>query len=87
MRNARGRAGTDYGLNWFSKALRRGLDFPASPYLLRHRFAARQLAREGPATVAELMGHREPTMVMKVYQHVGDDEGHLPEALSQGTGA
>ena len=87
MQNTRGGVWTNYGLNCFFKALRKKLDFPASPYLLRHGFATRLLiAREGPATVAALMGHRDPTMVMKVYQHVGDDEDHLREALSRGTG-
>jgi integrase len=53
-------------------------------YHFRHSFATRKL-REGldPLTVAELLGHSDPSMLAKVYQHLAHDPGHMLLRLRQ----
>ncbi len=86
--NVRGKPWTSFAFNNLFQRLCAKVGFHASAYLFRHGFATRLLkANEGPATVAALMGHRDATMVMKVYQHVGDDADHLRDALNRASGA
>src|SRR5262249_7696091 len=50
-------------------------------YDLRHGFATRKLVQGVDAlTVAELMGHRDGTMLAKVYQHLDRNHDHLKKA-------
>lgn len=53
-------------------------------YHFRHSFATRKL-REGldPLTVAELLGHSDPSMLAKVYQHVAHDPQYMLTRLRQ----
>jgi integrase/recombinase XerC len=51
----------------------------------RHGFGTRMLAAGNDAlTVAALMGHRDPSMLARVYSHVHADASHLRDALSRG---
>lgn len=51
-------------------------------YSLRHLFATDLLEQgESPATVAELLGHRSTTMVMSVYNQLGQRTEHLRRAV------
>lgn len=53
-------------------------------YALRHGFATESLKRGvDTTTVGVLMGHANPNMVAKVYQHLGQDEEYLLGVLNQ----
>lgn len=51
-------------------------------YHFRHSFATRKM-QEGldPLTVAELLGHSDPSMLATVYQHLAHDPGHMLSKL------
>ena len=53
-------------------------------YLLRHGFATRKL-EEGldHLTVAALLGHKDASMLAKIYSHIGDRPDHLREQLNK----
>ena len=56
-------------------------------YLFRHTFCTDALQNGvDPVTVAELMGHSDPTMVSRVYQHVGQRVHHMKAAAMKAIG-
>lgn len=62
-----------------------GLD-GVTAYAFRHTFATEALTRGvDHASVAALMGHRDPTMVLRVYSHVDQQPEHLRAALLRAT--
>jgi integrase len=53
-------------------------------YDFRHGFAQDMLEHNNdPVTVAALMGHRDATMVARVYSHMSQADGHLQRALQR----
>jgi integrase len=59
----------------------------AVAYAIRHGFAAEALNNGVPiALVAELLGHRDCTMVATVYGHLADQVSHMREAAMRATG-
>jgi site-specific recombinase XerD len=52
--------------------------------MVRHTFATRKIL-EGVdlVTIATLMGHRDLTMLQKIYQHVKRRSDHLRNALNR----
>ena len=57
-------------------------------YPIRHSWATRALQRSlDPLTVAILMGHSEPSMLAKVYQHVAHDPEYTRAAAERATGS
>lgn len=51
-------------------------------YHFRHSFATRKLkSGVDPLTVAELLGHADPSMLAKVYQHLSHDPSFMLEQL------
>lgn len=51
-------------------------------YHFRHSFATRQLQLGvDPLTVAELLGHSDPSMLARVYQHLSHDPQHMLQQL------
>ena len=55
-------------------------------YLYRHTYATDALENGvDPITVAELMGHKDATMVSRVYQHVGMKREHMLAAARRAT--
>ncbi len=53
-------------------------------YALRHAFAAHALSEgHNTATVAELMGHADTTMVSRVYGHLREQREHLSKSINQ----
>jgi integrase len=57
-------------------------------YPIRHSWATRSLQRSlDPLTVAILMGHSEPSMLAKVYQHVAHDPEYMRAAVERATGS
>lgn len=62
-----------------------GLD-GVTAYAIRHTFATEALTRGvDAASVAVLMGHRDATMVLRVYQHVDQQPEHIRAALLKAT--
>jgi site-specific recombinase XerD len=62
---------------------RLGLGPEASAYSFRHLFATTALESGVQiATVAELMGHRDTTMVSRIYSHLAGRATHLKHALA-----
>ena len=58
-----------------------------SLYALRHSWATHALERGvDPLTVAILMGHRDPSMLAKVYQHLSLNPEHLRSQLEKAVG-
>jgi integrase len=52
-------------------------------YDMRHGFATRKLVQgHDHLTIAELMGHRDGTMLAKVYAHLDRNDAHLKKALA-----
>lgn len=56
-------------------------------YHFRHSWATRALQRGlDPLTVAILMGHSDPSMLAKVYQHIAHDPAYMRAAARKATG-
>ncbi|MCA9235863.1 MAG: tyrosine-type recombinase/integrase [Planctomycetales bacterium] len=78
-----------WNTNSFQLALNRlrkklGVKEPVYAYGLRHRFAHRGLTSGlNTATVSALMGHRDTTMVSRVYGHLNENHEYLQDALQQ----
>jgi len=84
FRNSRGKPWTRNGLVQAFRRLSRRVGFRVFPYITRHTFATDALvAGVDPITVGVLMGHRDPTMVALVYQHLAQKEDHLQAALAK----
>lgn len=56
------------------------LDKAVTSYSYRHAYATQALLTQSPATVAALLGHTSPRMVMERYGHVIEQSEHLAEA-------
>jgi integrase len=92
FRNSRGQPWTQSAIRCCFRRLRKRLDGLVPPdlcaYVFRHTFATDALERGvDPITLAELMGHRDPTMVSRVYQHLNQKVDHLKDAACRATGA
>ena len=58
-----------------------------SLYVLRHSWATHALERGVDAlTVAVLMGHRDPSTLAKVYQHLGQNPEYLLQQARKAAG-
>jgi len=102
FRNSNGEPWTRYDIkSWFkrldgSRAAGRGTKRPSKKLKLdcrikaasiRHTWATEALERGvDPITVATIMGHKDLTMLMKVYQHLKKKDAHLRNALHQAIG-
>ena len=57
------------------------------PYILRHTWATEALMRGvNPLTVAIFLGHKDASMIMKVYSHLVQKDDFLAEQLKRATG-
>jgi integrase len=55
-------------------------------YTFRHSFCHRALKNGvDPITLANLMGHVDPTMIARVYSHLSQDQKYLKESLKRAT--
>ena len=84
-RNARGEPWTRSAIRCRFRRLRRRLadKFPGGlcAYLFRHAYATDALERGvDPITVAELLGHKDTSMVGKIYQHLNQRTEHMRQA-------
>lgn len=84
--NSRGRAWTRNAMACRFRRIREKLGFgvEATAYSLRHLYVTDALEREVPiATVAELVGHADTTMISRVYSKLGKRSDHLREAAAK----
>jgi site-specific recombinase XerD len=87
LRNDDGRPWTMSAVNCRLVRMKKHMGFKLMPYALRHTFATECLVNGVDAvTVAELMGHRDLTMVAKVYGHLAKQHTYLREQLNRGVG-
>jgi integrase len=96
LRNTHGTPWTAYAMKeWFKRLDGRRYKVPSpkrvtfriSAYAIRHTWATEALERSvDPITVATIMGHKDLTMLMKVYQHIEKKKAHLRTALHQALG-
>ena len=87
FRNTQGRPWTNYALNCMCQRLDKKLGFRVFPYAIRHTFATDAIIRGvGLQEIAELMGHKDLTMLTRIYQHIKKDHRHLKRALETATG-
>lgn len=87
FRNQNGRAWTPDAVNCRFANLKPKVDFEIFPYILRHSFCTDALLRGvDPLTVAILLGHKDASMVMKVYNHLIQNDEFLQKKLRQATG-
>ncbi|MCA9052939.1 MAG: site-specific integrase [Planctomycetaceae bacterium] len=84
FRNRQGRPWVSDAINCRFARLKEKLGQRYCLYHFRHSFATRKL-REGldPLMVAELLGHSDPSMLAKVYQHLAHDPAHMLSRLRQ----
>jgi integrase len=96
FRNSRGTAWKRHTIKeWFQRLDQRRYDRPSqkrvnfrlTAYAIRHTFATEALERGvDPVTLATIMGHKDVTMLMKVYQHLNRKTDHLRGALHRAIG-
>jgi integrase len=82
--NSVGKKWTPNLLSARMRTLKKRTGVTASAYTLRHSFATRAiLAGRDIKTLAELMGRKDPTMVLLVYSHLENARDHLHDALKK----
>jgi integrase/recombinase XerC len=82
FRNIRGEAWSKYAVCNRVYRLSRSVGIKKAMYDARHGFADRKLLQGHDfLTVAQLMGHRDGSMVAKVYSHLDRHAAHLKKAL------
>lgn len=85
--NRRKRAWTAYSVNCRYSKMKKKLNFEWFPYILRHTWITDALLRGvDPLTVAIFVGHKDASMVMKVYNHLVQNDDFLRQKLRQATG-
>lgn len=56
-------------------------------YAVRHTFCTDALLRGcDPVTLANILGHKDASMILKIYQHLHLNSGHIRKALGLATG-
>lgn len=87
FRNSKGGPWSANALRCRFRRLNEKLKIPGlCPYATRHSFATRALKNEvDSTTVSLLMGHRDPTMVARNYQHLTQHHDHLQHAACKAT--
>lgn len=88
FRNKWGRPWTGGRLNERCTKIAKKLRIPFYPYALRHTYITEALERGvDPVTLAILAGHKDTTMICRVYQHLTRKPEHLRAAAMKATGA
>jgi site-specific recombinase XerD len=86
FRNEEGNPWTKNAINCRLQRMKKRCGFKLMPYALRHTFATEALKNGVDAvTVAQLMGHRDLTMVARVYGHLAGADDYLQESLQKAT--
>lgn len=84
FRNTRGKPWTADAVNCRFTTVQKKLGKRYSLYALRHSWATKALQNGvDPITVAVLMGHNDPSMLAKHYQHLSQDPNYLRDAVTR----
>ena len=84
FRNTRGNPWTADSVSCRFTTLQKKLGTRYSLYAIRHSWATKALQNGvDPITVAVLLGHHDPSMLAKHYQHLSQDPNYLREAVSR----
>ncbi len=84
FRNTRGELWTKYALCSRMYRLSPVAGVKKTAYDMRHGFATRKLVQcHDHLTIAELMGHRDDTLLARVYAHLDRNDAHLKKALEE----
>jgi integrase len=87
FRDTRGNPWTKNALICRFRRLSKKLGTPISAYCFRHTFCTEALERGvDSTTLATIMGHRDATMVARVYSHLTHNRPLLLRAAEQATG-
>lgn len=87
FRNTDGLPWTPYATNCRFRRARKKIGVKVSLYSLRHSFATHALMKGVDCiTVATLMGHSDPSMLSKVYQHVSQSPEYMQQQLQRAIG-
>lgn len=82
LRNSQGKPWNKTSINSRFRRLAKKTGMKFCLYNFRHSFATRKLqAGLDPLTVAELLGHSDPSMLTRVYQHLSHDPEHMLNKL------
>ncbi len=82
--NSKERPWTAFAVNNRFTKVKKNLEFEVFPYILRHSFCTDALLRGvDPLTVAILLGHKDASMVMKVYSHLTQNDEFLQKSLAR----
>lgn len=86
LRNEDGEPWTRFAVNCRFCRLRQKIGIKFCLYNFRHSFCHRGLINGvDPVTLANLMGHRDASMVAKVYSHLALDQQFLKESMRRAT--
>jgi integrase/recombinase XerC len=88
LRNSKGRPWTKDAIDGRFQCLKKKVSFPVHSYLARHTVAVTMLeAGASAGAVAAILGHKDATMVLKVYgKHIDKCEQHLRDCLAKSMG-
>ncbi|HWB08637.1 MAG TPA: tyrosine-type recombinase/integrase [Pirellulales bacterium] len=87
FRNRAGRKWTKDAINCRFDRIKKKLGFRVSLYTIRHTWATRAIENGlDIATVAAIMGHKDATMLLKVYAHLIHNDDRLHQKLEQALG-
>jgi integrase len=85
LRNSKGRPWTKDAISCRFRRIKKKVSFPVHSYLARHTVATTLLEKGASAgAVAAILGHKDATMVLKVYgKHIDKCEQHLRDCLDR----
>jgi len=81
FRNSRGNSWTKHAVKCAMARITEKVGFRVIAYGTRHSYATNALPQGGvdPVSLAHLMGHKDPTMVSRVYSHIAKNPNFLRE--------
>lgn len=87
FRNRNGRPWTEFAMNCRFRSIAKKTGVKVFAYAFRHSFVTDALMRGvDPITLAHIVGHKDATMIMRVYEQLGIQQEHIRAALRKATG-
>jgi integrase len=84
FRSMSGKPWTEFTMNTIFDNWEKKLGFELFPYAVRHTFATDALTNgNDPITTATILGHRDCSMLMRVYSHLNKKGQHLRDAMEK----